>query len=80
MLAERIRESIESNPLALTEGMIPITLSLGVASNEITQDMEGLIGAADAALYRAKNSGRNRVELASHNDTLENGVLKRSMA
>jgi len=80
MLAERIRESIESHPLTFTEGMIPITLSLGVASNEITQDMEGLIGAADAALYRAKNSGRNRVELASHNDILEDGVLKSSLA
>ncbi|WP_089941911.1 GGDEF domain-containing response regulator [Candidatus Entotheonella palauensis] len=74
-LAERIRESIESNPLALAEGIIPITLSLGVASNDITQNMEGLIGAADAALYRAKNNGRNRVEIAAHTDTLEDGVL-----
>ncbi len=74
-LAERIRESIESNPLALAEGIIPITLSLGVASNDITRNMEGLIGAADAALYRAKNNGRNRVEIAAHTDTLEDGVL-----
>ena len=79
-LAERLRESVASNPLALAEGIIPITLSLGVASNVITQDMEDLIGAADTALFRAKNSGRNRVELASHGDILENGVLKGSMA
>jgi two-component system cell cycle response regulator len=79
-LAERLRECIELNPFALAEGMIPITLSLGVASNDIMQDMEGLIGAADAALYRAKNSGRNRVEIASHSHALEADVLKSSMA
>lgn len=79
-LAERLRECIELNPFALAEGMIPITLSLGVASNDIMQDMEGLIGAADAALYRAKNSGRNRVEIASHSHALEADVLKGSMA
>ena len=78
-LAERLRECVESNPMALAEGIIPITLSLGVASNALTRDMEGLIGAADAALYRAKNGGRNRVELASHSDILEAGVLKSSL-
>ena len=79
-LAERIRECIEASPLALAEGTIPVTLSLGVSSNAITQDMEGLIGAADTALYRAKESGRNRVELAASGDVLESGVLKGSMA
>lgn len=79
-LAERLRESIESNVFALAEGIIPVTLSLGVASNDITQDMEALIGAADTALYRAKNSGRNRVERALHTDTVKGGVLKGSMA
>jgi diguanylate cyclase (GGDEF)-like protein len=69
-LAERLRVCIESSPLVLAEGIIPITFSLGVASNDLTQDMEGLIGAADAALYRAKHNGRNRVELASHQDVL----------
>lgn len=79
-LAERLRESIESSALVLAEGIIPITLSLGVSTNDITQDMETLIGAADAALYRAKNNGRNRVELAAHDDTLEGSVLKGSLA
>ncbi len=79
-LAERLRESIESSALVLAEGIIPITLSLGVSTNSITQDMETLIGAADAALYRAKNNGRNRVELAEHADTLDGSVLKGSLA
>ena len=79
-LAERIRACIESNPLALAEGTIPVTLSLGVASTALTQDMEGLIGAADTALYRAKELGRNRVELASSSDVLESGVIKGSLS
>jgi diguanylate cyclase (GGDEF)-like protein len=78
-LAERLRECVESNPMALAEGIVPITLSLGVASNDLTRDMEALIGAADTALYRAKNNGRNRVEPASHNDVVEAGVLKGSL-
>jgi diguanylate cyclase (GGDEF)-like protein len=78
-LAERLRECVESNPMALAEGIVPITLSLGVASNDLTWDIETLIGAADTALYRAKNNGRNRVELASHNDVVEAGVFKGSL-
>jgi len=78
-LAERLRECVESNPMALAEGIVPITLSLGVASNDLTRDMEALIGAADTALYRAKHNGRNRVEPASHNDVVEAGVLKGSL-
>ena len=42
-----------------------ITASLGVAScRESAGDVEGLIAAADAALYRAKRAGKNRVEIA----------------
>ena len=79
-LAERLRESIESSAMVLAEGIIPITLSLGVSTNDLSQDMETLIGAADTALYRAKNNGRNRVELADHADTTEGSVLKGSLA
>jgi hypothetical protein len=40
---------------------------MGVANYEGTQqpDMDALLRAADAALYRAKNADRNRVELAA---------------
>ena len=48
----------------MDEGAIPITLSLGVATSETVVDMHALLAAADAALYRAKDNGRNRLELA----------------
>ena len=67
-LAERVRESIEADAMALAEGMVPITFSLGVATSKVAQEPEALIGAADTALYRAKNNGRNRVELATEAD------------
>ena len=43
--------------------VLPITVSIGVAQfdPENHRDGDGLYRAADAAVYRAKNSGRNRV-------------------
>jgi two-component system, cell cycle response regulator len=63
-MAERLRESLSVQPLRTAEGSFPITMSFGVASFERVHewDVDSLIRAADAALYRAKNLGRNRVE------------------
>ena len=43
---------------------LTVTLSLGVAAATSGQDPEDLIGQADAALYRSKANGRNRVSTA----------------
>lgn len=69
-IAERIRTVIAAEPIVTTDGPIDITASLGVAvcDWERPVDAESLVRAADAALYRAKASGRNRVEVADCKD------------
>lgn len=65
-VGEKIRQVIEEHPFTLATGEMPksLTISVGVASavGEITAD--ALIQRADDALYRAKESGRNRVILS----------------
>ena len=65
-LAERICQSIRGDCMDIPEGMVPVTISLGVATtcNGIKNDAGSLVQAADLALYRAKQNGRNRVETA----------------
>jgi diguanylate cyclase (GGDEF)-like protein len=67
MLAERIREAVEALrvPRVGGGGALRVTASFGVASVPFSAlDRESLIAAADAALYRAKRGGKNRVERA----------------
>ena len=61
-VAERIRSSVASCDWSLmaTDGLRP-TVSVGVASGG--SDLDVLFTQADAALYRAKRLGRNRVEI-----------------
>ncbi len=63
--AERIRTGLASEPVQTPEGTIPITVSLGVAAGNREEEVESLLRAADAALYRAKRAGRNRTELGN---------------
>jgi diguanylate cyclase (GGDEF)-like protein len=64
--AEIIRDSVQSLRLILRgQEMKGLTISLGVATYpQHGTSMQTLISAADKALYRAKNLGRNRVEVA----------------
>jgi len=64
--AERVRMSIEESPLRRADGTcVSLTVSAGVAVVGPHHDsVEALISAADHALYRAKQLGRNRVEVA----------------
>jgi diguanylate cyclase (GGDEF)-like protein len=62
-MAERIRRVVEELEFRHGGTRVPITISIGVASHpEVTvADATGLLAAADQALYRAKQAGRNRV-------------------
>jgi diguanylate cyclase (GGDEF)-like protein len=75
--AESFRARIDRKAIETPEGLIPVTLSLGVVALENLNDMksEALVRVADAALYRAKIAGRNRVALATAQD-VENEALK----
>jgi diguanylate cyclase (GGDEF)-like protein len=72
-LAERIREVIAAEPFALTaEIERNLTISVGVASitpgrdeTDLKAVSDRLLADADAALYRAKALGRNRVQVGS---------------
>ena len=63
-VAERIRSAIAAEPLPLADGhILRVTASFGVAAASGPQAaLDGLLHAADLALYRAKANGRDRVE------------------
>ncbi|MDO8931251.1 MAG: GGDEF domain-containing protein [Rhodocyclaceae bacterium] len=65
LIAERLRQSVEGMSLAaLTAGTVrQVTISCGVAPLGLDTSLDKLIAAADGALYRAKEGGRNRVEV-----------------
>lgn len=63
LLAERIRQNVAALKIE-TLNNIRITLSLGVAMLQQNDDPSRLFSRADAALYRAKRGGRNRVVCA----------------
>ncbi len=64
-VAERLRKAVERKLFSTAAGDLAITISIGVAvwAGSIADAAE-FVNAADGALYRAKNSGRNRVCIA----------------
>jgi diguanylate cyclase (GGDEF)-like protein len=64
-IADRLLQAVRKDTIVLAEGTVSVTLSAGVATSGTVQDPETLVGAADAALYRAKRGGRNRIEVAT---------------
>jgi len=64
VVAERIRNIIENAEMKESAGNVfAITVSQGLSSWEQGEDVHSLISRADEALYKAKENGRNRVEI-----------------
>lgn len=60
--AERIRKKVESEKFEWEGNLIPVTISLGVASLHAGENIpDPMVHRADAALYEAKKAGKNRV-------------------
>jgi diguanylate cyclase (GGDEF)-like protein len=63
-IADRIRLRLEATRFTYRETAIPITASFGLAASRAGEESGITLKRADEALYRAKENGRNRVELA----------------
>ena len=64
MVVERIRQQFENKKFTFGNSTITVTASFGIAGFCVTKppDLNALVCRADAALYAAKNNGRNRIE------------------
>ena len=68
-VAERLRQTIASIVVYSDNGEeVHFTVSIGVSSSAVANNVDALIRKADAALYRAKQNGRNRVEVFNPSD------------
>lgn len=67
IIAERIRKAVDANPLIHNGQEISMTVSIGgsITKRQKKTDLEALLQEADNLLYKAKQSGRNRYELAA---------------
>lgn len=62
-LMEEVRRDVEKTKISTGKKSISVTISIGVSQRENPdQTVMEVIGAADKALYRAKNGGRNQVK------------------
>jgi diguanylate cyclase (GGDEF)-like protein len=70
MLAESLREIVAFEPIATERGVLQVTVSIGVAQCPAgtVRQLKDILTEADAALYAAKEGGRDRVVLFGQTD------------
>jgi diguanylate cyclase (GGDEF)-like protein len=80
-VAERIRESFAQMAQDVDGHPVCATVSIGlVHCQERTLDIPNLLAQADHSLYRAKERGRNRVEVATLNMPIERTEQERTLS
>jgi len=64
-VAERLRSAVAATKITFAQGteLPSVTVSAGIAQMSDDDTLESFIGASDAAMYRAKKAGRNRVSI-----------------
>ncbi|HEY4185377.1 MAG TPA: GGDEF domain-containing protein [Polyangia bacterium] len=65
VIGERLRRAAEGRQFTFQDKIIPVTISVGVAAlpDPAIKDASAFVMAADEALYRSKQGGRNRVSI-----------------
>jgi diguanylate cyclase (GGDEF)-like protein len=63
-VAERLRAAVEQTDFSDVAPDLRITISIGATEWSASDDFTAIVRRADDSLYRAKEGGRNRVELA----------------
>jgi diguanylate cyclase (GGDEF)-like protein len=61
--ADRVRQQVARDPVALAGRLLQVTVSTGIALYRTEDDAEALLARADTALHSAKTGGRNRIEV-----------------
>jgi len=64
-VAERVRQLIGNEPVRLASGPLPVSLSIGCTLLRSDEKVDQALERADAALYSAKQAGRNRVSFSA---------------
>ena len=59
-----LRAKIASSNIPIKQETVSVTVSIGIAFNKSDYHLDEILESADDALYTAKESGRNRVEVA----------------
>lgn len=71
LISERLRIAVENMEFSPRDGEVhPISISIGMTRTAREDDLSDLLARADAALYKAKRSGRNRV-IVDHSAALD---------